>query len=79
MRIPLPGQELHDPARGRRAFFLPVAERKPGPVASVQHMENEDEPKPLLGPAARKVTIEEKRSPHGMCMKMLVSLKHEHL
>jgi hypothetical protein len=42
-------------------------------------MENEDEPKPLLGRAAQKVTIEEKRSPHGMCMKMLVSLTHEHL
>jgi hypothetical protein len=67
----------HVPARGARAIFLPVAERTPR--AAAKQMENEDEPKPLLGRAALKVTIEEKRSPHGMCMKMLVSLTHEHL
>ena len=67
----------HVPARGARAIFLPVAERTPR--AAAKQMENEDEPKPLLGRAAQKVTIEEKRSPHGMCMKMLVSLTHEHL
>ena len=67
----------HVPARGARAISLPVAERNPR--AAAKQMENEDEPKPLLGRAALKVMIEEKRSPHGMCMKMLVSLTHEHL
>ena len=39
-------------------------------------MEGEDEPKPLLSrahTAEDHLPIEVKRSPHGMCMKMLVS------